>query len=156
MRSPTEKRTRKPRVPCKEVRIPDQFVKPSKTCESCDAFRHRLLLIQIGPYEERIQIMKRWNLWRRDLEKRRQHVPYVLGGMILALTLAFTANAAKPVTDPAEIAALAAEAYIWGLGPEYIERFSKYNTIIGAPFNALTYESVPAAWNNYAALLHNS
>ena len=35
-----------------------------------------------------------------------------------------------------------------GSGPEYIERFSKYNTIIGAPLNALKYGSVPAAWNN--------
>jgi hypothetical protein len=39
---------------------------------------------------------------------------------------------------------------VWGLGPEFIERFSKYNTIIGAPFNALKYGSVPAAWNNDA------
>src|SRR6185436_7897526 len=52
--------------------------------------------------------------------------------------------------DPAAITALAAQAYVWGLGPEYIERFSKYNTIIGAPFNAFKYGSVPAAWNNEA------
>lgn len=38
----------------------------------------------------------------------------------------------------------------WGLGPEYIERFSKYNTIIGAKFNALKYGFQPAAWNNEA------
>jgi hypothetical protein len=50
--------------------------------------------------------------------------------------------------DPAVITVLAAAAYVWGLGPEYIERFSKYNTIIGAPFNAFKYGSVPAAWNN--------
>jgi hypothetical protein len=48
------------------------------------------------------------------------------------------------------ITALAADAYLWGLGPEFIERTSKYNTIIGAPFNALKYGSVPAAWNNDA------
>jgi hypothetical protein len=53
-------------------------------------------------------------------------------------------------TDPALIKALAADAYIWGLGPEYIWRFSKYNTIIGAPFNAFKYGQVPAAWNNEA------
>jgi hypothetical protein len=57
---------------------------------------------------------------------------------------------ARPVTDPAVIKALAAEAYLWGLGPQFIERTSKYNTIIGAPFNALKYGSVPAAWNNDA------
>jgi hypothetical protein len=56
----------------------------------------------------------------------------------------------RSATDPAVITALAADAYIWGLGPEYIERFSKYNTIIGAPFNAFKYGSVPAAWNNEA------
>jgi hypothetical protein len=60
------------------------------------------------------------------------------------------AVAAGSATDPAVIKALAADAYVWGLGPEFIERFSKYNTIIGAPFNALKYGSVPAAWNNDA------
>jgi hypothetical protein len=58
--------------------------------------------------------------------------------------------AARGTTDPAEIAELAAEAYTWGLGPEYIYRFSLYNTIIGAPFNAFKYGAVPAAWNNEA------
>ncbi len=58
--------------------------------------------------------------------------------------------ATESVTNPLIIKALAAKAYIWGLGPEYIERFSKYNTIIGAPFNTLKYGSVPAAWNNEA------
>jgi hypothetical protein len=60
------------------------------------------------------------------------------------------AVAAGSATNPAVITVLAATAYVWGLGPEYIERFSKYNTIIGAPFNALKYGSVPAAWNNEA------
>jgi hypothetical protein len=59
-------------------------------------------------------------------------------------------STAGPATDPAVIKALAADAYVWGLGPEFIERDSKYNTIIGAPFNALKYGSVPAAWNNDA------
>ena len=57
---------------------------------------------------------------------------------------------AGSATDPAVITALAADAYVWGLGPEFIERISKYNTIIGAPFNALKYGAVPAAWNNDA------
>lgn len=56
----------------------------------------------------------------------------------------------KSTNDPAFIKVLAATAYVWGLGPEYIERFSKYNTIIGAPFNSFKYGSVPAAWNNEA------
>jgi hypothetical protein len=70
--------------------------------------------------------------------------------LLCAVLLPRPAIAARPVTDPAVIKALAAEAYVWGLGPEYIERFSKYNTIIGAPFNALKYGAVPAAWNNEA------
>jgi hypothetical protein len=57
---------------------------------------------------------------------------------------------ARPVTEPSVIKALATEAYLWGLGPQFIEQTSKYNTIIGAPFNALKYGSVPAAWNNDA------
>src|SRR6059036_2631301 len=67
-----------------------------------------------------------------------------------AVLLTPSAVEAGSATDPAIIKALAADAYVWGLGPEFIERFSKYNTIIGAPFNTLKYGSVPAAWNNDA------
>jgi len=56
--------------------------------------------------------------------------------------------AAPAATNPAIIKALAADAYIWGLAPEFIWRFAQYNTIIGAPFNAFKYGQVPAAWNN--------
>ena len=70
--------------------------------------------------------------------------------LLCAALLPSPAAVAGPATDPAVIKALAAQAYVWGLGPEFIERFSKYNTIIGAPFNALKYGSVPAAWNNDA------
>jgi hypothetical protein len=61
-----------------------------------------------------------------------------------------TLAAAVATTDPAIIKVLAADAYIWGLGPEFIWRFAQYNTIIGAPFNAFKYGQVPAAWNNEA------
>ena len=50
-------------------------------------------------------------------------------------------------TDPALITPLAAEASLWGLGPEYVERTSKYHTIIGAPFNALKYGPLPLSKN---------
>jgi hypothetical protein len=70
--------------------------------------------------------------------------------LLCAVLLPSPAVGARPVTDPAVITALAAEAYLWGLGPQFIEQTSKYNTIIGAPFNALRYGSVPAAWNNDA------
>lgn len=56
----------------------------------------------------------------------------------------------RTANNPAIIAALAAKAYIWGLGPEYIERFSQYNTSIGAHFNNFKYGAVPGAWNNEA------
>jgi hypothetical protein len=74
----------------------------------------------------------------------------VLFALLCAALLPGPAVAAGFATDPVIITALAADAYIWGLGPEFIERFSEYNTIIGAPFNALKYGSVPAAWNNDA------
>jgi hypothetical protein len=70
--------------------------------------------------------------------------------LLCAVLLLGPAVAAPVATDPAIIKALAADAYIWGLGPEFIWRFAQYNTIIGAPFNALTYSAVPAAWNNEA------
>lgn len=48
------------------------------------------------------------------------------------------------------IKALAAEAYTWGLAPQFVYRFSKYNSFVNAPINKLKYGSVPAAWNNSA------
>ena len=76
-------------------------------------------------------------------------------GVFAALALVSIVGTAPAVaagfaTNPAIIKALAADAYIWGLGPEYIWRFAQYNTIIGAPFNAFKYGQVPAAWNNEA------
>lgn len=68
--------------------------------------------------------------------------------LLCAVLLPAPAGAALHITDPAVIKALAADAFIWGYGPQFIYRFSQYNTIIGAPFNALKYGSVPAAWNN--------
>ena len=56
----------------------------------------------------------------------------------------------RPITSTADIRRLAAEAYVWGLAPEFTWRFAKYNTTISAPINALTYGVNPAAWNNSA------
>ena len=80
----------------------------------------------------------------------------LLFALVCAVVLPAPAVAAGSPTDPAVITALSAKAYVWGLGPEYIERFSKYNTIIGAPFNTLKYGSVPAAWNNEATSAGNA
>jgi hypothetical protein len=74
-----------------------------------------------------------------------------LFALLCAVLLPAPARAAKGATDPVVIKALAASAFIWGYGPEYVYRMSQYNTIIGAPWNALKYGSVPAAWNNQAA-----
>lgn len=52
--------------------------------------------------------------------------------------------------NPAVIKALATEAYLWGLGPEFTQRFSTYNTTVGAPINTFDYGGAPAAWNNAA------
>src|SRR6516164_1988125 len=74
----------------------------------------------------------------------------VLFALLCAVLLPPPAVGQGSATDPAVIKALAANAYVWGLGPEFVWRFSHYNTIISAPFNAFKYGSVPAAWNNEA------
>jgi hypothetical protein len=74
----------------------------------------------------------------------------VLFALLCPVLLPAPAVAAGSTTNPAIIKTLAADAYIWGLGPEFIWRFAQYNTIIGAPFNAFKYGQVPAAWNNDA------
>jgi hypothetical protein len=76
--------------------------------------------------------------------------------LLFAVLMPQPAVSAEITTDPGIIKTLAATAYVWGLGPEYIKRFSKYNTIIGAPFNALKYGNVPAAWNNEATNAGNA
>jgi hypothetical protein len=62
----------------------------------------------------------------------------------------------RPIASLADIRRLAAEAYVWGLGPQFTWRFAKYNTTINAPINALTYGENPAAWNNSATNAGNS
>lgn len=81
---------------------------------------------------------------------------YLVLASALLLPLHSMAESPRDEAGLAEITALAARAYVWGLGPEYVERFSTYNTIIGAPFNALTYGAIPAAWNNAATNAGNA
>jgi hypothetical protein len=71
--------------------------------------------------------------------------------LLCAVLLPAPARATKGATDPQVIKDLAAGAFVWGYGPQFIYRFSQYNTIIGAPFNAFKYSTVPAAWNNEAS-----
>ena len=49
--------------------------------------------------------------------------------------------------SPKRIKALTAKAYTWGLAPEFVRRFAKYNSLINAPINHLKYGSTPAGWN---------
>ena len=39
----------------------------------------------------------------------------------------------SPLTDPAKIEKLAKDAYIWGVAPEFVYRFAKYNELVTAP-----------------------
>ena len=55
---------------------------------------------------------------------------------------------ASPLTDPAKIQNLAAAAYVWGVAPEFVYRFEKYNDLVTAPRNALGGGFGAAAWNN--------
>ncbi len=59
-------------------------------------------------------------------------------------------GSASPVTNPALIQRLAAKAYVWGLAPEFVYRFLKYNTLVTAPLNTFGGGSAAAAWNNNA------
>ncbi len=57
----------------------------------------------------------------------------------------------SPLTDPAAIQALAADAYGWALAPEFVYRFLKYSALKTAPVNMLGGKgTAAAAWNNLA------
>ena len=49
------------------------------------------------------------------------------------------------------IKALTAEAYVWGLAPEFIYRFSNFQELVTAPANTVAYGAYEAAWNNAAS-----
>ncbi len=65
-----------------------------------------------------------------------------------ALARSTAARPVSPLTNPAKIQKLAKDAYIWGVAPEFIYRFSKYNELVTAPVNTLGGATVAAAWNN--------
>src|SRR5215510_5618904 len=69
--------------------------------------------------------------------------------LLCAVLLPAPADAAKRICDK-EISSLASDAFIWGYGPQFMYRWSIYNTIVGAPFNEFKYGNVPASWNNQA------
>ena len=63
-----------------------------------------------------------------------------------------TTLAARPNITPNLIAIrdLARDAYVWGLAPEFVYRFSNYQELVSAPVNTLKYGNNEAAWNNNA------
>jgi hypothetical protein len=73
-----------------------------------------------------------------------------------ALTPSVALGSVSPLTDPAKIEALAKDAYIWGVAPEFIYRFSNYNGLVTAPVNTLGGASTAAAWNNQATNAGNA
>lgn len=69
----------------------------------------------------------------------------------LALSASSGIQPAASHASPAQLAAItkmAKDAYIWGLCPESVYRFGKYNELISAPVNQLAHVPTPAAWNN--------
>ena len=58
------------------------------------------------------------------------------------------ASQASVAHQLAAITKLAKDAYVWGLCPESVYRFGKYNELISDPVNQLAHVTTPAAWNN--------
>ncbi len=65
-----------------------------------------------------------------------------------ALAPSSAVGSVSPLTGPAKIQELAEGAYVWGLAPEFVYRFSNYNELVTAPRNTLGGGNAPAAWNN--------
>jgi hypothetical protein len=59
-------------------------------------------------------------------------------------------SSASPITSPTLIKKLAEKAYVWGLAPEFVYRFLKYQTLVTAPVNSFGGGGTAAAWNNNA------
>jgi hypothetical protein len=59
-------------------------------------------------------------------------------------------GSASPITNPLVIKKLAAKAYTWGLAPEFVYRFLKFNNLATAPVNTFGGGKAAAAWNNNA------
>lgn len=73
-----------------------------------------------------------------------------VAGLISASALVPSAALASvsPFTDPGKIQKLAANAYIWGVAPEFVYRFANYNDLVLAPVNTFGGPAEPSAWNN--------
>ena len=63
---------------------------------------------------------------------------------------ASAARSASPLTNPAAIKKLAAQAYEWGLAPEFVYRFLEVQHVGDGAANTLGGGAAAAAWNNNA------
>jgi hypothetical protein len=79
-------------------------------------------------------------------------------GLVSIATLApSTAFGSGPaLRSPAAIRKLAADAYIWGVAPEFVYRFSRYNELVTAPRNTFGGLEAVGAWNNQATNAGNA
>ena len=50
-----------------------------------------------------------------------------------ALAPSMAVGSVSPLTDPAKIETLTADAYVWGVAPQFVWRFSNYNELVTAP-----------------------
>ena len=70
---------------------------------------------------------------------------------LVTVAVVAPAVASSRVPSTPRIKNLAKQAYIWGLAPEFVYRFEKYNDLVTAEVNTLGGGSgVAAAWNNNA------
>lgn len=70
----------------------------------------------------------------------------IIGAAVAPLPAASAESAqAQRLSD---IRKTSAEAAIWGLAPEFVYRFNRYNKLITAPYNTIAYSPYAAQWNN--------
>ena len=74
----------------------------------------------------------------------------VLGLISTGILAPVAVGQVSPVTEPDRIEQLASDAYVWGLAPEFVYRFLKYNNLATAPTNTFASGGAAAAWNNDA------
>ncbi len=86
-----------------------------------------------------------------SLSRRRVGTTLTVATIVCLVATAIAAPAGARVPSVKRIQNLAKNAYIWGLAPEFVYRFEKYNDLVTTPRNTLGGGSgVAAAWNNNA------
>jgi hypothetical protein len=90
------------------------------------------------------------SVWRHRVGAKRALAAVVAVISMVVVAPSSAARSVSPLTNPAAVQKLAAKAYEWGLAPEFVYRFLKYNTLVTAPLNTFGGGSAAAAWNNDA------